>query len=55
MTTLSQRPANPVVGLAIPHESAALHVSATALYTDDLAPRTHGVLHAWPEIGRAHV
>ena len=48
MTALSQRPADPVVGRAIPHESAALHVSGTAHYTDDLATRTHGVLHAWP-------
>ena len=48
MTALSQRPVDPVVGRAIPHESAALHVSGTALYTDDLAARTHGVLHAWP-------
>ncbi|WP_411284190.1 xanthine dehydrogenase molybdopterin binding subunit [Lapillicoccus sp.] len=48
MTALSQRPVDPVVGRAIPHESAALHVSGKALYTDDLAARTHGVLHAWP-------
>ncbi len=36
------------VGQALPHESAALHVTGEALYTDDLAGRTHGVLHAWP-------
>jgi xanthine dehydrogenase large subunit len=37
-----------VVGETIPHESAALHVTGRALYTDDLTPRTKGVLHAWP-------
>ena len=31
-----------------PHESAALHVTGRALYTDDLVPRTKDVLHAWP-------
>lgn len=31
-----------------PHESANAHVTGTALYTDDLAERLHGVLHAWP-------
>ncbi len=36
------------VGRALPHESAALHVTGQALYTDDLVPRTHGVLHAHP-------
>jgi xanthine dehydrogenase large subunit len=48
MSALSERPANSVVGQEIPHESAALHVTGEALYTDDLVPRTHGVLHAWP-------
>ncbi|MEO7752263.1 MAG: xanthine dehydrogenase molybdopterin binding subunit [Terracoccus sp.] len=48
MTSLSRRPAEPVVGQAIPHESAALHVTGTALYTDDLTARTHGLLHAHP-------
>ncbi|RDI95542.1 xanthine dehydrogenase molybdopterin binding subunit [Meiothermus sp. QL-1] len=37
-----------VVGKAIPHESAHLHVTGRALYTDDLWPRYPGVLHAWP-------
>jgi len=48
MSRLSDRPANPVVGVEIPHESAALHVTGAALYTDDLVGRTAGVLHAWP-------
>ncbi|HET8988026.1 MAG TPA: molybdopterin cofactor-binding domain-containing protein, partial [Humibacillus sp.] len=48
MSSLSQRPADAVVGQAIPHESAALHVTGAALYTDDLVGRTAGVLHAWP-------
>ncbi|HET7689968.1 MAG TPA: molybdopterin cofactor-binding domain-containing protein [Nocardioidaceae bacterium] len=38
----------PSVGQAIPHESAALHVTGQALYTDDLVQRTANVLHAWP-------
>lgn len=36
------------VGQAIPHESAAGHVSGSALYTDDLLGRFNGLLHAWP-------
>ena len=48
MSALSERPAGAVVGREVPHESAALHVTGTALYTDDLVFRTHGVLHAWP-------
>jgi xanthine dehydrogenase large subunit len=36
------------VGRALPHESAALHVTGQALYTDDLVARTRGVLHAHP-------
>lgn len=48
MSALSERPANPVVGQEIPHEAAALHVTGDALYTDDLAVRTHGILHAHP-------
>ncbi len=48
MSHLSERPADAVVGLALPHESAALHVTGRALYTDDLHPRTKDVLHAWP-------
>jgi xanthine dehydrogenase large subunit len=48
MSGLSERPANPVVGQDVPHESAALHVTGAALYTDDLVGRTPGVLHAHP-------
>ncbi|MCW2792262.1 MAG: xanthine dehydrogenase molybdopterin binding subunit, partial [Nocardioides sp.] len=48
MSHLSQRPDNPVVGQAVPHESAALHVTGHALFTDDLVQRTHDVLHAHP-------
>lgn len=36
------------VGKAIPHESAAGHVSGEALYTDDLVGRFANPLHAWP-------
>ena len=46
MSALSERPASPTVGQAIPHESAALHVTGEALYTDDLVMRTRDVLHA---------
>jgi xanthine dehydrogenase large subunit len=35
-------------GQALPHESAAGHVTGAALYTDDLLTRFPGVLHAWP-------
>jgi xanthine dehydrogenase large subunit len=45
---LADRPVNPKVGLEIPHESAALHVTGTALYTEDLLNRHKDVLHAWP-------
>ncbi|TDE95024.1 xanthine dehydrogenase molybdopterin binding subunit [Occultella glacieicola] len=48
MSTLSHRPANPVVGLTVSHESAELHVTGAALYTDDLVSRMAGTLHAWP-------
>jgi xanthine dehydrogenase large subunit len=48
MSDLSQRPADAVVGETMPHESAALHVTGRAIYTDDLVPRTKGVLHALP-------
>ncbi|NIK55154.1 xanthine dehydrogenase molybdopterin binding subunit [Kribbella shirazensis] len=48
MSSLSERPAAAVVGVPLPHESAALHVTGTALYTDDLVMRTRDVLHAWP-------
>ena len=45
---LADRPDKPVVGLAVPHESADLHVTGDALYTQDLVGRTLGTLHAWP-------
>lgn len=48
MSALADRPADPVVGLRAAHESAALHVTGAAMYTDDLAARDHGVLTAWP-------
>ncbi|MDQ6688762.1 MAG: xanthine dehydrogenase molybdopterin binding subunit [Actinomycetota bacterium] len=48
MSHLSQRPDAAEVGKAIEHESAALHVTGQALYTDDLVIRTKDVLHAWP-------
>ncbi len=48
MSALSERPGRSAVGQAIPHESAALHVTGAALYTDDLVARTRDVLHAWP-------
>ncbi|GHF38104.1 xanthine dehydrogenase large subunit [Deinococcus metalli] len=46
--SLHERPAHAPVGEAIPHESAALHVTGHALYTDDLGVRLAGLLHAWP-------
>ncbi len=36
------------VGRPLPHESAAQHVTGTALFTDDLVGRTRDVLHAHP-------
>ncbi len=48
MSELAARPADAVVGTRIPHESAALHVTGAAVYTDDLAARRGGVLTAWP-------
>src|SRR5664279_691066 len=45
---LADRPINPKVGLEISHESAGLHVTGKALYTQDLVNRTTGTLHAWP-------
>ena len=55
MSALSERPERPEVGNAIPHESAALHVTGTALYTDDLVQRTKDILHAWPvQVPHAH-
>ena len=48
MSDLAARPADPVVGTATAHESAALHATGRAMYTDDLAAQTAGVLTAWP-------
>ena len=48
MSRLSDRPSNASTGLPVPHESAALHVTGAALYTDDLLARTPGILHAHP-------
>ena len=41
------------VGRPLPHESARGHVTGEALYTDDLAGRFPGLLHAWPVTGAA--
>ncbi|MFF9453957.1 xanthine dehydrogenase molybdopterin binding subunit [Streptomyces flaveolus] len=55
MSHLSERPEKPVVGVSMPHESAGLHVTGTALYTDDLVQRTKDVLHAYPvQVMKAH-
>ncbi len=45
---LADRPLNPKVGLEVSHESAHLHVTGEALYTDDLMGRYPSCLHAWP-------
>ncbi|MEW5627354.1 xanthine dehydrogenase molybdopterin binding subunit [Streptomyces hydrogenans] len=55
MSHLSERPEKPVVGLSMPHESAHLHVTGAALYTDDLVHRTKDVLHLHPvQVMKAH-
>ncbi|AYF72977.1 xanthine dehydrogenase molybdopterin binding subunit [Nocardia yunnanensis] len=55
MSHLSERPEKPVVGVPMPHESASLHVTGTALYTDDLVYRTKDCLHAYPvQVFKAH-
>ncbi|MDT9686983.1 xanthine dehydrogenase molybdopterin binding subunit [Streptomyces sp. P9(2023)] len=55
MSHLSELPEKPVVGVSMPHESATLHVTGTALYTDDLVQRTKDVLHAYPvQVMNAH-
>ncbi|GAA5534280.1 xanthine dehydrogenase molybdopterin binding subunit [Deinococcus aluminii] len=48
MTSLHERPPVGAVGEPLPHESAELHVTGHALYTDDLGVRLQNVLHAWP-------
>ncbi|WP_210585196.1 xanthine dehydrogenase molybdopterin binding subunit [Streptomyces sp. GESEQ-35] len=55
MSHLSERPEKSAVGVSMPHESAVLHVTGTALYTDDLIHRTKDVLHAYPvQVMKAH-
>lgn len=55
MSHLSERPDKPAVGVSMPHESAVLHVTGSALYTDDLVHRTKDVLHAYPvQVMKAH-
>ncbi|MEU8900479.1 xanthine dehydrogenase molybdopterin binding subunit [Nocardia sp. NPDC048505] len=55
MSQLSEIPERPVVGVPLPHESASLHVTGTALYTDDLVYRTKDCLHAYPvQVMKAH-
>lgn len=54
-SSLAERPEDPVVGVEMPHESAGLHVTGLALYTDDLYARSQRVLHAWPvQVSVAH-
>lgn len=48
MSDLSRRPNAPIVGESVAHESARLHVTGQALYTDDLAQRAPDALTAWP-------
>jgi xanthine dehydrogenase large subunit len=48
VTSLHERPAVGAVGEAIVHESASLHVTGSALYTDDLGVKLSALLHAWP-------
>ncbi|HSF99449.1 MAG TPA: xanthine dehydrogenase molybdopterin binding subunit [Ornithinibacter sp.] len=48
MSTAVPRGDDRVVGQPLPHESAALHVTGRALYTDDLTARMTGLLHAHP-------
>ncbi len=48
MSDLAARPIDPVVGRPTAHESARLHVTGRAVYTDDLAALRAGVLTAWP-------
>ncbi len=48
MSTVAPHADERVVGTPLPHESAALHVTGAALYTDDLTGRMPGLLHAHP-------
>ncbi|MDF1602865.1 xanthine dehydrogenase molybdopterin binding subunit [Nocardioides sp. YIM 152315] len=54
-TPLSRRPEGAVVGEVHEHESATLHVTGAALYTDDLVGRMQDLLHAHPvQVPKAH-
>ena len=54
-TPLATRPPGAVVGVEMEHESAALHVTGHALYTDDLVGRTGRALRMRaPGAGAAH-
>ncbi len=44
-TAQAAQAAQPAIGVPLPHESAALHVSGEATYTDDI-PELQGTLHA---------
>ncbi|MCP3426755.1 xanthine dehydrogenase molybdopterin binding subunit, partial [Rothia sp. AR01] len=51
MSTVLHPPASTApdgVGVRVAHESAAQHVTGTALYTQDIATRDRSSLHAWP-------
>ena len=48
MSDLSVRPEGAVVGESLAHESADLHVTGAALFTDDLVGRMPSVVHAHP-------
>ncbi len=53
--SLHPRPQSGPAGEALPHESAALHVTGLALYTEDLGGRFKDLLHAWPvQSSQAH-
>ena len=53
-TPLATRPPGAVVGVEMEHESAALHVTGHALYTDDLVGRTGRRPARAPGAGAAH-
>lgn len=42
MSAVAQGPDDQVVSQPLPHESAALHVTGRALYTEDLGSRLRG-------------
>ena len=48
MSTVPPGTGDRAVGRPLPHESAALHVTGAALYTDDLTVGVPGLLHAHP-------